>query len=470
MLTTLGSMWRGVPLCNYANEARAGSGGIALGDAPVSPGLTLGYQTLGQFMTDGTIDVMTLFGLVLDQPSIEVMAVNSPWMSFLIFGTQNPYMGAVPHPFDDDVAYGSVAGDSNDLISAQDAYGFFNAAQSPSWFPYLALEGKRFESQNLSDGIVPVWSALIPGSGEIIGTNHNQLPSDSQAHTYILRWLNNANLPNGRSLNAIWQATTEMTARNGWEWHYRSGEMAPRVQSDLYRQVDGIGRITPDAIKEIRTETYSRLTKDGVWINWVTPVEADSRVLLLKKQGFGYVVAQEWSDLRPVKVHSAPFLGLEPGTQYYYVVYSKLNEAPNGPIEVTNDRDRVYPYQPERIPSHLPSFTTLSDAKPAVSVTLVRNSAMTSGSVTTFQVAVRCTAGQARGFRLVDLNFNDPAYQFLDASPEMPFDLATGESRNVTIRVSQATAVASLMARVNYRFQDTAGNPITGNTAWLRIR
>src|SRR5207244_1822368 len=91
---TLGSMWRGVPLINYANEAVFGDG---FGQAPFKSVLTL-------------IDVILDFTLIADflQPGYEVMAIESNWLRQLIYQTSKEPMPDRPRrasPFDDNVAY-----------------------------------------------------------------------------------------------------------------------------------------------------------------------------------------------------------------------------------------------------------------------------------------------------------------------------------------------------------------------------
>lgn len=100
---TLASMWRGIPLCNYLNETRgpAPAPDLNLYNAPF-----LLISSLGAFI-DG--DFFHKYGIPTRVPSMEVMAVNSRWLSYLDWFTE-PSTGK-PEPFLDTVAYGFVAGD-----------------------------------------------------------------------------------------------------------------------------------------------------------------------------------------------------------------------------------------------------------------------------------------------------------------------------------------------------------------------
>ncbi len=92
-LITVASMWRGVPLCNYVNEIHAAdggktdlnAGGVRLADAPL-----LG-QPVSKFV-DGSLAVL----LPTRVPSMEVMAVNSPWLTalnnFVEEGQRKPFL------------------------------------------------------------------------------------------------------------------------------------------------------------------------------------------------------------------------------------------------------------------------------------------------------------------------------------------------------------------------------------------
>ena len=200
---TVASMWRGVPLCNYINEIHAPEkGGIQLRDAPL-----LGLR-IGDFV-DGDLAAL----LPTRVPAMEVMAVNSPWLTSL----NNFVEGNQRKPFIDTLAYGSVAGDDNGFLSLPgsgarfDPYSILRLAQVPSWFPYLALERHPDSEHNYSDGLVPLWSAVMADNfddvrpSRIVQANHDSILSNRQALEYVACALNNrAWLPTGQRLNVRW--------------------------------------------------------------------------------------------------------------------------------------------------------------------------------------------------------------------------------------------------------------------------
>jgi alpha-tubulin suppressor-like RCC1 family protein/pimeloyl-ACP methyl ester carboxylesterase len=236
---TFGSMWRGVPMCNYVNEARFHfvSNGHRFADAPIPPN-----DSLEDWLNAGAILVSTTV------PSMEVMAIDSPWLSQLIYGTPDPYAGNLSStPFQGNVAFGSVAGDDENYSGMFDGvYGLFYTVQQPSWFPYIGLEYDPF-SGGVSDGIVPVWSAAIPGSSIFVHKNHTNLPGDTDAHNYAIQWLNHAGLPNGAVLNGIWRTLglELIDSLTGKSWRFMNDRMAPSDRYDFYKQHGGIGRLNP---------------------------------------------------------------------------------------------------------------------------------------------------------------------------------------------------------------------------------
>ena len=266
---TLGSMWRGVPLVNYLNEAQFPSTktSVQLKEASLS-------TQIGIF---SVADLLNLLPIPTKVPSMEVMAVGSKWMSQLVFGSPNPAgpsasgsVGVSPaeppaSPFDANIAYGSVAGDNNnypievfDLGFTSrigtfhlDIYGMLNYYQWPSYFPYMALETRGDSARNFSDGLVPLWSAAIPGSYKISPTTHDAYPSEQGTREYVLQYLHHSGLPLGKTLNDIWNnpaVSSVSTEDKAVTWTFQPGEMAPYPQSDFYKQIDGIGRINPYAL------------------------------------------------------------------------------------------------------------------------------------------------------------------------------------------------------------------------------
>jgi hypothetical protein len=180
---------------------------------------------------------------------MEVMAVNSPWQSYMIFHDPfQRYHPLFPTPFKPSIAYGSIAGDSEAYLAHSVApYAALDQAQQPSWFPYLRLEHLAGAARNYSDGLVPIWSSAIPGSYKIAPVCHSDYPGDPDTEDYLLQWLNSANLPQGAYLNTQWN--TSVTSYLGRTWTTQLEEMAPHTQNMLYVQSGGIGRINPAALQ-----------------------------------------------------------------------------------------------------------------------------------------------------------------------------------------------------------------------------
>lgn len=241
-LLTIGSMWRGVPLANYVNEVhfKYEHDGRKFYDAPTF---------FNQLLPIGDWLILNL-PIATDVPSMEVLASDSPWLSFLIYGNANPYQsGLSPNPFLSDVAYGSVAGNDERYYAENGVYHLVDGVQQPSWFSYLPMEYKAWDyGPGYSDGLVPVWSASIPGSFTTVFSNHKQLTGHQDAHNYVVQWLNNSELPLGTSLNGIWQQSTlDVTDPiSGGSWRFLSVRMMPQDRSNYYLQLGGIGRLNYD--------------------------------------------------------------------------------------------------------------------------------------------------------------------------------------------------------------------------------
>jgi pimeloyl-ACP methyl ester carboxylesterase len=293
-LITIGSLWRGVPLNNYLGEVRFSSRGDAgaLAAAPLHfpnwlpKSLTKqmgSRRTLGGLIE--TIDV----SMKLIAPASEVCAVDSPWLTTLTYGRPDAKLPRAASPFRDEIAYGSVAGDDSAYfdfgpLKGVSLYGAALFFQQPSRFPFLYLERRAGASGSLSpliggandysDGLIPLWSALIPGSApgtsQIVHASHRTYMGNRDTQAYVARWLNNAALPTGRELRPQWN--TSITSRdNRKRWVFREGEMAPENLTGLYARIDGIGRIQPNAIHPDRTITIKRADNGVVRVEWALP-------------------------------------------------------------------------------------------------------------------------------------------------------------------------------------------------------
>ncbi len=242
-LLTIGSMWRGVPLANYVNEAhfKYEHDGRKFYDAPTfwNPS-----KHLGEWLSNSTINTI----VPTDAPSMEVMASDSPWISYLIYNNANPNQsGLTPDPFLREVAYGSVAGNKEYYLGMLDGvYGTLDDVQQPSWFPYLTLERKTgHDEPGYNDGLVPVWSAAIPASFTTVFANHSELPGHIDTHNYCVQWLNNCDLPLGAALSNTWQQSALDLADpiSGGSWRFLAVRMMPQDRSIHYLNHVGIGRL-----------------------------------------------------------------------------------------------------------------------------------------------------------------------------------------------------------------------------------
>lgn len=295
---TLGSMWRGTPLANYANEARFSEepnlrpeNGTNMSAAPF-----LIQGTLGSFM-DRRLDS----AVPTRVPSMEVMAIESRWMRSLLYPC--PDRPDESAPFADSIAYGSVAGDDNNYpiplpkirIAVQpDPYSIIGKLQRPSWFPGLIDEVRE---GSCSDGLVPLWSSIIPDKPEgsmidsyaIVPCDHASYPSNSQTQDYVLRFLNHAAVKTGNKLNERWRNTEELTIDSQRFWFFSPDKMAPGIQRDYYGQFGGIGRLNPawlaidlePQVELVGEQLYTRRGDIYATIKVTNPSQKPGRMLAL---------------------------------------------------------------------------------------------------------------------------------------------------------------------------------------------
>lgn len=357
-------MWRGVPFCNYANEIHAPSGEkaqnpVRLADAPL-----LGHRIIE--VLDSGLGTL----LPTRVPAMEVMAVNSPWLTTLNRFQENHET----KPFVETVAYGSVAGDDSALFrllgsgARLDPYALMRYAQTPSWFPYLALERHYNSEHNYSDGIVPLWSAVIGDNfdrfhlSRIVRANHDSVLMNTQALEYVACALNHrAWLPSGRALNSRWgRAITsrelaplpdatlpqnspipdyvfgppqsgDAAAPLRRAWIFPPDGMAPFPQNQLYPQIGLLGRIAPDALREIRTLRVEQAAQRSAIVSWHTAAELNGFVTVTHWQQVNHVAyadvevdcGLESLGPRVTRDHRFRISGLQPNTTYQVSVTSE---------------------------------------------------------------------------------------------------------------------------------------------------
>jgi pimeloyl-ACP methyl ester carboxylesterase len=239
-LITIAGIWRGVPLCNYLNEIQGPAHDKALGGRRFSQAPLAGYPklfapNLGQF-----VERRLQKKLPTRVPSMEVMAVNSRWMQWLN-----------ARPFCDGVAYGSIAGDDSRVLTVGklldlDPYTTISHYQQPSWFPDLQLERYNKGLHNISDGVVPLWSATIAGSNEVVEAHHLNILRNQDTKTYVLAALSCGMLPRGDKLKSMWDDAVIARVWNAEQerfryWDFDSGKMAPEPQNNDYQLVEPSG-------------------------------------------------------------------------------------------------------------------------------------------------------------------------------------------------------------------------------------
>lgn len=404
-LITLASMWRGTPMANFGNEVRFGddprwraSNDVVLADNFVEPSVfLLGEVSLAIGFVNTALtalemptvptpdvtkvrdvaDVVEITGVPLRVPSLEVMAINSRWLRQLIYGSPEPYVatGAKQvgvYAFVDDVAYGSVAGTSSlylppfdspvpplDTLGFLNPYGLlaqFQRLNAPvlspttrSYFPYLLFEYKWDDllpdilgsSDDYTDGVVPVWSALIPGTyprtSTAVSATHTSILQDTDTALYVMRWLNNSTLPKGAALKALWNQT--ITAPDGTRsWTFLRGQMAPSDRDAVYKQIGNIARLNASSLREI-TPTIERVTATRVRIRWQTTVPTNNSTasMLLLSQ----LVTVSGQDPLLSTSHMVYLDGnLPPGASVILDVQSQVPSASGGaPIVLKSDRN-----------------------------------------------------------------------------------------------------------------------------------
>ncbi len=376
---TVASLWRGAPLCNYVNEIHApDAAGPHLHQAPLLLGL---FGTVGGFV-DGPLSEY----LATRVPSMEVMAVNSPWLTAL-----DDYQEAGQEkPCLDHVAYGCVAGDDSAYLGIPglaeglfDPYSAIQSAQTPPWFPYLVLERRADSLQNYSDGLVPLWSAIITQNfgawhhSLIVGANHDSILANPQAQAFVVCALNNrAWLPPGSAINprfrypivsrellplpdvnapgnlpipafAIDPPNTAYTPdRPRKTWYFRAGGMAPDVQNGYYPQINLLARITPAALREIHGLKIDRITRTSAVVSWHTAGELSDTVTVTQWQQVNFAryedvePAYEQRPLGPrvTRDHQILLTGLTPSTRYNVVVSSEAYDDTGVIASVRSDR------------------------------------------------------------------------------------------------------------------------------------
>jgi len=389
-LITIASPWRGTPIANYVNQTRAPNDPLGLRDAPIFNSHRISISTvldrLERLRTGITVETRA--------PSMEVNAVESPWLAFLNsdsgFGSAGPIPesgGAGPRseygnaglrarrgpkPFLDGVAYASLAGDNTAFLSESliaghgshggrdlgvDLYSLLDSVQTPSRFPYLALDWHAGSDANYSDGLVPLWSALPFGSGEthfskIVDANHTSILLNDVAIDAVACWLSNRDVPTGRDLNPMWGKPIDSGIANESggptkQWVFQPGCMAPWPQSDLYGEVDGTARIKEGVFAGIPDPCVMQ-TPHGAQFTWRTSLDMDGCVTVYEYRPIDFA---HWDMVEVAtvslpgagKLHTAEVTGLLGSGFYFYKAISDYSDPFDAVLELQTPLKRFTP-------------------------------------------------------------------------------------------------------------------------------
>jgi Tol biopolymer transport system component/pimeloyl-ACP methyl ester carboxylesterase len=258
-LVTFASMWRGVPLCNELTECAATANETnPFGNAPINTSFN-GFREWIERLPKPYWPAPPSIGSVF-LPTYQVMAVESPWLRQMLYGTPTPAPSVAPTPFVESVCYGSVAGTSSDYIEGViDLYDEIRSRQQPSWFPYPSLEVARGKQLNYQDGIVPLWSAALPGSDGLtrclVNESHSDVITSEPALQYAFCMLSSIACVDGKRMNGFWQNSNRLgvgvsAQESGYQWKFPDGAMIPSTHVAAYANVGGVGRLNPEAVRE----------------------------------------------------------------------------------------------------------------------------------------------------------------------------------------------------------------------------
>jgi hypothetical protein len=369
---TLGSMWRGVPLSNFVNEVRFSKPDDedSLAAAPIRFPQWMSRTDRKKFGEErtagGMINAIDSF-LRVKTPAVEVMAVNSPWLSTLIFGAPEHNALSIAQPFRPEVAYGSVAGDDSSYIdykpiSGVSVCGALAVFQQPPRFPFIDIERRAGAGGFLgpalggpgdyTDGLVPVWSSTIPGTAPgaslLVGSSHGDYFTNKQTREYAITWLSNATLPTGKVLSPQWNTPVE--SRNARKiWTFEAGRIEPTSESGLYETIDGIARISPAALHPQRNIQIARSPDGIVTVKWTTPAGGRLRRVTLYecKDPSAGPISANLKRIAMVTVEgnsqdpTAELPALEKEKTYYLVADAAVDNAPDPRIIIKSGFIRI---------------------------------------------------------------------------------------------------------------------------------
>lgn len=308
---TLGSMWRGVPLCNFINSFLA----------PLPGEYDLGQATTGLPWTSVSEIVRHPLLPLQDErfPTWQVMAVDSKWLRHLNGLDSEDGLPKLT----DAIGYGSVAGVDSQVDIPLGSFGFVNADNQGMYslldcgiFPYFPLESVpgAVDRPDNNDNTVPLWSAALPGtfgrSYIHVDANHSELVTHPDTIQYVTRMANSQSLPTGSTLRALWYNERSQVASfpNGRRWQFGRRSMAPQPWDRVYQLVkedpafpNGVARIARGGIW-LRSEGL-RIEQGNVLFSWPLLVGATAVELTMEDSG-GEFYRESFRNMRPGKIEA----------------------------------------------------------------------------------------------------------------------------------------------------------------------
>ncbi len=355
-LIAIASPWRGVPVANFVNETH-GPVEEAPSSVPEEVSLRrkrIGFKRLGWYINKA-------IPVPVRVPAMEVLGVNSRWLWHLN-----------DQPFIDDIAYGAIAGNDNAYQLGIDLNTALDRLLSPSWFVYFGLEHRPKSRINYSDGLVPVWSAVIEEKSPVIPATHNKILRHPQARRYVLEALSRSDITRGATLNQLWA--------NDWEfsmplakadqhkkdaagqqpklktWHFKQGHMAPGDRDKVYvawstsDARSGVARISQQALREVRmveARSLGPAPQGGsrtIVLSWNTTVPTlRPRVTFHGQNAREAEVVPSTEPLLPGDTAEVPqtrhellVRGLRLNTPYKFAVQSEIPNPPDQPLKLSS--------------------------------------------------------------------------------------------------------------------------------------
>lgn len=343
-LITIASPWRGVPVANLVNETH-GPVDPAPPDAPEAVSLRrkrIGLKRLGWYINNA-------IPVPVRVPAMEVLAVNSRWLGHLN-----------ARPFVDGIAYGAVAGNDNAYQLGIDLNTALDRILSPSWFVYFGLEHRPRSAINYSDGLVPVWSAVIGEESRVIPATHNKILWHPEAKRYVLEALSRSDLTRGATLNerwsGDWQFSMPLSKAKFKTWHFKPGHMAPGDRDAVYAlrltadAQSEVARISQQALRELRAVEVRYMgeapLRDGeerdrqhfVSIAWTTTVPTLRPRVIFHGEAAREVevITSTLKPSQPQTRHEIVVRGLRLNTPYKFTVQSEIENPPDRPLRLSS--------------------------------------------------------------------------------------------------------------------------------------